>query len=43
MKVYSLLRDSELECGTYRQPGIVLFHPKAIENIRNSYMIIPLP
>ena len=26
----------------HKQPGICLFHPKAIENIRNSYMLIPL-
>ena len=35
-QAYSLLLDAELECGTYTEPGICLFHAKAIENIINS-------
>ena len=39
---YSLPLDSDVERGIKTPPSICLFHPKAIENVKNSHLLIPL-
>ena len=39
---HSLPLNSDADRGIWRQPRKCLFHPKAIENIKNSYLLLPL-